>query len=235
MKHGISQFVTVVLILAALISATTMIGHYTKKEIEKMNFFFGFRRGMQIMKEIRTAVLQVSGEGGSRVLSIDMPEGEITFSAGDNNIYFSIPAGYDVMPPSYKKEEDGLIVASGSDVSVFINGSSSIVENNALMVSFSNIGNETSPQSIDTSKIINYIMFKKTGKKIHPPLHVFINGKDESIGTGYSYPVVIGPNLNLGRIVAKISSTDYNYTVIYTLPSGSDYIDVKIRDIKKNS
>ena len=235
MRKGVAPLVGALIVTIFLISTTVLIGNVVKTQIKKIQALGAFDSGMDAMVRIKDAIDTLSTEGGSRIVNVNIPDGEIVFSPGDNSVYFSSPAMVEGMPRGYRKNINGLIVTSGSDVSSSSDSSSIVLRNSMIEATFSKLGSESSHVPINAGTIISSVMVRKNGKKVHPDLKIFIGGLDESSGTGYVYPVTTGPGLNFGRVVAKVFSQHYNYTIIYTLPSGSDYIDVKIRDIKQNS
>ena len=235
MKKGLDPIIGILLVSIAIITSASIIGRHMRSEIKSMQMMSSFRRGAEAMKNIRDSINELASEGGSRILDIELTDGSITFSAGDNEVYYSVPAGYSIMPSGYRREEDGLIFTSGSDVDVSVSGNTITANNGVIEANFSKIGSESSPGQIDAREILKSITYLETGKTINPNLDILIGGKNQTFGTGYIYAVSTGAGLNSARIVAKVSSKDFNFTAIYIIPSGADYVKVKIRDIKQNS
>ena len=233
-KKGVDPVVGFLLVTAMIVASTALVGPAIKKQISSIKMAMAFEKGKQEMLKIRDAVEDVASHGGSRILDIELDKGHITFSSGDNLIYFSIPAGFALMPVGYVKEENGLMISAGSAVEVR-NASDIEIENEAIVAKFLRAGSPDSPALIDVRNILKETLLKKTGKKVYPDIDVIIGGKNQTFGYGYVYAVTTGYGKNQGRVVAKISSKDYNYTLLYIIPSGADYVVVKIRDIRKNS
>ncbi len=231
MKKGMDAFVGILVVMAAVIATTVLVGRSVGSQIENIRLASALERGKQAMLEIKDAVDSLSVEQGSRIVEIELEKGHVTFSSGDNVIYFSVPSGFEIMPSGYRKEEDGLIITSGSNVEVR-EGTGIEVENEAIVARFLRVGSESSPVSLSTKDILREVVLKKTGKAVYPRLKVVIGDEDQSSGTGYVYAVSRGYGKNAGRVVAKLSSSRYNYTLIFTIPSGGDYIIVKVRDIR---
>ena len=233
-KKGMDPIVGFVLVSIMVIAVTSIVSVTIRDQIRNIKLSMSFEKGKQQMVKIKDAIEELLVYGGSRVVEVDLDDGHIVFSSDDDTVYFSVPAGYRMFPSGYTKEENGLIITSGSGVEITDSGEI-VVENEAIVATFMKAGTAQSGTVVDVRDILKRITVKKTGKTIYPSIDVVIGDRNQTFGRGYVYPVTTGYGKAMGRVVAKISSKDYNYTLLYIIPSGADYVIVKVRDIRKNS
>ncbi len=171
------------------------------------------------------------GQGSQRVIPLEVSDG--TVKVEDGKLRWKIETNSKILEPHTRVELGNLVIASDVDVSSEDAGSFHILQNSRILVNFTKFGSKDNLTSINTSSLINHIQFKDTGAQTTGVFTMFINQNSSSTnGTGYTELQQTGTGLASASLKAFINSTIYQYDLVLTLDSKSDFIRAAIENFK---
>jgi len=236
MKKG-TELISSVLIVILVLAAVIIIYKVVAPKIRKMKSITYFEEGKDTLNTMSSTIssLSLESSGARRILNLNVPEGGMHINSKDNTIVYRFHSYAKIIDLGSMLKEGNLLITSGQGVKAYTNGSEYILENGNVLISFKKIGNSTNYGTVNLSDIINYV--KINNVKYYPKVSVKIDHNSEStIGNGYTEFLNEGDFMNYGEFLAHIrdSSKPYNYTVIYTLGTGWDFVTVEVKDIEEN-
>lgn len=171
------------------------------------------------------------GQGSQRIVPLDVSDG--TVKVEDNKLRWKIETSSKVLEPRTRVEFGNLVIASDVDVSAADHSSSHIVQNSRILVNFTKVGNSGNWASINTSSLISYIEFKDTGARTTGTFTFFINQNASSAtGSGYTELQQAGTGLATATLKAHVNSSIYEYDLLLTLDSKTDFLRAVIENFK---
>jgi len=191
-----------------------------------------------ILTDIDSAVNELNAEAPGASRSIDIPDiGEFIVSEDENRVRFRLnnvkyTEGTGII-------QDGRVTISGGPVmkayqsDVDSDGVTDLVlENQALLFAVPKTGSSSSYAGINTSDIVTLVRNKRTNTDISPVSSIKINSINSSAaGNGHTFLSQEGLFLSSSSIVVVMNTTEYDYTAVFSLSGGADYVDLKISGI----
>ncbi len=232
-RKGISPLFAGVLYFAIAIAGVTIVVQTGAPALANMKDVAAIDQAKDSLSNLDKIISLVAeeGRGSSRVVPLQIKRGDFVFSADLDTIAYEIDTKADVISPGTQNQVGALIFSSGSSVNVYDNGASWILENEHLRVNLTMAGNSSSYASLNTSGLIEGIYFKDTETPFDGTVEILIDELAAAgIGNGYTYAEEIGLNIARGRVIAHMNTTTAFYDVYFTLQSGSDFIDISVRN-----
>ncbi len=227
---------TEVIFLAVIVTLVFLVYSMSAPVIYSMQAASIFEQTKSFMLELDDAIQSVASQGkGSRTsLYVTMGAGTLEMDDELDSIKWALETDSMVVSPRSMQQIGHLTIGSNLDVRAYENTTLGlfVLENQHLKVHFSKIGNESSHQVYNTSDILTGIYNKDLDEWMDlERLEVSIDSNPDSMnGTGYTEIVVEGDTLPRGQVKAHMS-TSYsflnNYSVTFTLESGSDFLIIE--------
>jgi type II secretory pathway pseudopilin PulG len=234
MLKGVSPFVSTVLIILITITAIILVLTIGMPVVEKAKESGIINEAMQNLHMLDKLIREVASEGiGSlRTMQLRSSGGEYKINQKTNSIDFTLETSSQRFPPGTFIKENNLIISSGASAKAYENQTELILENDIIKFMIQKIGNESSPQTINTSEIIRSITFKNTSTIVYPESSSIIidNFPNTSYGTGYSELVKSGDHLSKAEAIVHVNSSRIYYEVVYTLQSEADFLIMGIQN-----
>jgi len=233
MLKGVSPLIGTVIVVLITVGAVSLVLTIGKPVIERSREYGIISEALQNMQTFDTLIREVASEGvgALRTVQLKVSGGEYKINQQTNSIDFTFAALYPPYSPGTVIKEGNLLISSEANAKAYETENELILENEVLKISIQKVGNETNHQPINTSANIRSITFKNNNATIYPEdSSVIINDlPSSSYGTGYSKLVKIGDNLPQAEAIVYVNSTLISYEILYSLPSGADFIIVKIQ------
>ena len=232
-KKGISPLFAGVLYFAIAIAGVTIVVQTGAPALSNMKDVAAIDQAKDSLSNLDKIISLVAeeGRGSSRVVPLQIKRGDFVFSADLDTIAYEIDTRAEVISPGTRTPIGALVFSSGSSVNVYDNGVSWILENEHIRFNMTMAGNSSYYAPLNTSGLVEDIYFKGTGTRFDGTVDILI---DESIaagnGTGYTYVEGTGLNIARGRVIAHLNTTTASYDVYFTLRSGSDFIDISVKN-----
>ncbi|MFH1630882.1 MAG: hypothetical protein ABIA21_01505 [Candidatus Aenigmatarchaeota archaeon] len=225
--NNILSFVLIVLITVGGISIVLVSGVPLIDSLKKNAEFSDAGNFMMGLDRI---INDISSEGSGATRIITSPNGYYSVYASENSIEYSQDGGENV----HRVVDGNLLEIDGNDVDCYEFDANSdgvtdlVMENSFLKVVFGRVN-----ASYNNSESIISMTSKLT--------NVTMNLVDSSViidfdslstyGTGYSRILHVGTDLPMCTVHFHMNSTTV-FDVYYTLFSGADFVDLKVRNIR---
>lgn len=241
---GINEMVSMVIVILVSVTAIAIVMTVALPAINKAKEVALLNEGKQNMHQLDDLVREVASEGlGSlRSFSFKSSGGEYAVNSRINSIDFTYSAKYSTIQPGTFIQDGNLMITSGTNSKASIynlstpaDGNGQIVlenENIRVALHYNSSANATFPETINTSKIVQRFNFISTGVNVTPSDSMISidDFNDSTLGSGYSYIVKTGDHLASADAVFVINTTTVHYEILYSLPSGADFLNVKIQN-----
>jgi len=159
-----------------------------------------------------------------------------------NAIDFTYSVKYGTVQAGTFQQDGNVLISAGTNAKATVYNLSTpadgdgqiVLENENLRVAlhYNSSANATYPETINTSKIVQLFNFIPTNVNItmYDSQIILDDFSDSTVGSGYSYIVKSGDHLGSADAVFVINTTSVHYEILYSLPSGADFINVKIQN-----
>jgi hypothetical protein len=246
---GVSEIATAALYIGVSITAITAAITIGQPAIENMQDAAAIRKAQNFMQDLDTSVQQVvaEGEGSTRTLTVNLDRGELYFDNESNTIVYEIETDAELISPQSSQRTGNVVLSSSADVSVYNVTSGGddapsgysgpdcyMMENEHLKACIKQVGAIGNEQSLNTSNLLTYYEFKDQTKTFDGSMKIELNEiYNTSWGTGYTRPVETGSYIGTGQVRAHVSSEyGYKYDIVYSLPTGSDFMKVDVKNFQ---
>lgn len=245
MLKGVSTLVGIVIVILVAVVSIGLVLVVVQPTINKGKEASLLNEARQNMHQIDDTIREVSSEGlGSlRTLNFRSSGGQYKVNAPINSIDFTYTVQYGTVQPGTFIQDGNLQISAGGaeakasyyNLSTPADGTGQIVlenENIRVALHYNASANASFPEAINTSKIIQLFNFISTKVNVTPSDSTVTidNFPDTSIGSGYSYIVKTGDNLATADAIFVVNTTRASYQIFYSLPSGADFLIVKIQN-----
>jgi hypothetical protein len=244
MLKGVSEIVSMVIVILITVIATGIVILFANPTINKGKEAGTLTEARQNMHLLDDAVREVASEGlGSlRTITMKSSGGQYKVNAPVNAIDFTYSAKYGTVQPGTFIQDGNLMISAGTNarasvynLSVPTDGTSQIVlenENVRIALHYNASASLSSPETINTSNIVQMFNFISTGTNVTPSdsMVTIDDFPDSSVGSGYSYIVKTGDHLAVAEAVVVVNTTRLYYEILYSLPSGADFVVVKVQN-----
>ncbi|MFC1752359.1 hypothetical protein ACFL96_03075 [Thermoproteota archaeon] len=167
-----------------------------------------------------------AGPGSQRIVPLEIRKGDLTL--GNNQLKWEMSTESAAIQPRSNFEMGSLRIGSDADVIAYETNTSIVLENFYILAVFSKVGNETSYGRINSSGILDYIVYKRTNSTSSGDFNFFVD--DFSIDSdGYSKLLDTGYTLGSGTVVYHMNMTGgVVHDLYFTLDSRADYVKVEM-------
>ncbi len=189
-----------------------------------------FTRAKDTMLSIDQQIKDVAseGQGSQRVVPLDVSDGKI--SVENNALRWKIESDTKLLEPRTKLQQGNLVISSDVDVSAAQIDNYYILQNSKILVNISKYGSESNMTNINTSRLINYVIFKDTNAKTNGTFKLY-DAAGQTTGTGYTTLLDPGTGLVSARVLAHVNTTNFDYDAELKLDSNADFITVNFKNI----
>jgi len=244
MLKGISPLVSTVIVILLTVVAIGTVILYALPTINKAKEASLINEAKQNMHQIDDMIREVASEGvGSlRTLNFKATDGQYFVNSKINSLDFTYGVKYGTVQPGTFIQDGNVLLIYGTNSRASIynlstpkDGNGQIVlENKNLRVAlhYNSSANASFPEAINTSNIVQFLNFIPTGVNVTvADSKVTIDDfNSTTIGSGYSYIVKPGNYLASADAVVVVNTTSLYYEIHYSLPSGADFVIVKIQN-----
>ncbi len=228
--------VSAVAFLALTISVTALVYQMGMPLIEKMQQSAALSRMRSAMANVGEKIEEVAseGRGSRRVVDLDFSLGRLGLDAARNMLFWEMNSKHMLMLPRTAEYFGSMVVGSNLNASVYEAGyggsAAYVLENSHVRAYIRKIGSPGGFESYNISDVLLALYQKDSGKWIPlESLNITIDGNpDSGRGIGYTYAERTGDLLPYGRVEAYMESGYINYTVAFTLESGTDFLKVEV-------
>ena len=236
------NIITGIVIAAIVATSSIVVVSNIQSVLEQGRGLQDFNQGKQIMNTLDATIRELMYEatGAKRVVSLKSP-GEIIVSGKTDKIKYRITSETPLLEPGTKTREGNLLITTGPVMDAYEgdvddDGQTDLVlENDNVLFAIRKIGSPTNMVAINTTNMISLIRNKDLSIDINDPVSgLFIDENDNSaFGTGYTELIDMGEGSTYQSIKIFVQSdANINYTAIFTLGSGTDFIELEIRNVK---
>jgi uncharacterized protein YoxC len=241
---AVSAIIATIIIVLITVVGIALVLMVVTPTLNKAKESAVINEAMQNMKVLDNTVRQVASEGSGslRSVQIRVTDGEYKVQNKTNTIEFTLSMVSGIIEPGTFVQEGNLFLTSGVTAKAsewnLTGGTSNdlVLENEIMRVGIRKVGSRSSPAAIDTSNIVEMLNFKETGVNVtFNDSSVFLDDfADSNSGTGFSELVRVDDHLTKAEALVHVNSTNIAYDIIYTLPSGADFLTVKIQNANYN-
>jgi len=248
MRKGVSEIATAALYIGISVAAITTAVTVGTPALDNMRDAAAIRKSQDLMQELDSNIDQVvsEGMGSTRTVSLEIDRGQMYFDNESNSIIYELETGADVVSPQSSRKTGNVVLSSNAEVDVYnVTGGSNtpsgysgpdcyMLENKHVQACIKQVGGESNFQEINTSNLLTYYRYKEDDKRLNGNMTVKLDGiMNTSYGEGYTTVDRYGYFIGTGRVQAHVASEyGYSYDVIYSLPTGSDFLKVDVQNFE---
>ncbi len=247
MGKGISQIATAAMYVGITVTAISAALTVGVPALEEMRDSAALRKAQNFMHDLDSNVRQVisEGEGSTRTLTVNLDRGRMFYENDSNAVVYELETGASVISPQSSRRSGNVVLSSSANVDVYnvtAGGPDSpagytgpdcyMMENEHIKACIKKVGSPSSSEEINTSELLTHYQFKDANVTLNGSMQVKLNGiYNTSWGQGYTRVDEFGTFIATGEVRAHVSSRyGLGYDVIYRLPTGSDFLQVKVRN-----
>lgn len=245
-KKGVSQMISTVLIVLITFVGIGLVVMIATPTINRAKESATLNEGMQNMRVLDNAVREVASEGAGslRSVQISITDGTYRIQNKTNTIEFTLNMKSGIVEPGSFIQNGNLFLTSGVTAKAsewnLTGGTINdlVLENEIMRVGIKKVGSRSNEPNatINTANIVEMLNFKETGVNVtFNDSSIFLDDfADSNSGTGFSELVRADDHLTKAEALVHVNSTNIAYDIIYTLPSGADFLTVKIQNANYN-
>lgn len=230
-RHGVSEFISVVMTVAIAVVAIGLALNIGMPQITDVEDTAAIEHNINVLQRIDTAVKEVAQQPrfGAQTIGITFRRGQYQFDNESGEFYYTLKTNSPMIGTHATQFFGPVRVSANADVSVAnatIDGIPCyLMENDHLRACIKNIqeGN-----TVRTNETLVQLYNKDENTVFNGTLVTQINGTNTSMtGTGYTTPKETGASLSRGRVTAHLDTSEGTYNITYSLPSGADFLSVE--------
>lgn len=233
-RHRKSQtWISAVLYVMIMVTAIVIVLQIGLPLLNKLRYKTMTARQEDFMNSLDQHVVDIANEGAGsqRVIPLELNDGE--FVVLSDRLYWQLKTKSKLVEQRSYIEKGNLVVSSNVDVYAAEDSNSYILRNTHLLVNFSKYGSGTNWTNLNTSGIINNIVFRKTDSVIPGNFNFTVGGNStSSSGNGYTKLDRTGTNIDAASVTAHINSSPYEYDLVFTLDSQADFVRTELKNIR---
>jgi hypothetical protein len=170
------------------------------------------------------------GEGSQNIVPLRITDGELKIQ--NNKLIWSIESDSDLMELNSKSDLGDLTISSDIDVSANDNETHFNLENSRISFSVLKVGSPENYSQINTSNLIQNVRLKENNATLDGSFSMMLlNDPNTAVGTGYTQLINYGNNIPSTSVRIFVNSTDYEYSLMITLLSKSDFWKVTLGEV----
>lgn len=242
MRKGMSEIATMALYIGISVTAVSTALTVGLPALENQQEAASIRNAQNFMQQLDSNVEAVvsEGEGSSRTIRVNFDRGSLQYDNSSDSLVYKLESGSGVISPQTSKRTGNVILSSNANVEVRetnVDGTDCfMMENDYLKACIKKVGNQTNIVDIDTSELLVLYESKSDelgNKKLNGTLTVKVNDNPATArGNGYTYAAETGSFIGTGRVIATVYTDTYTYDVIFSLPTGSDFMNVDVQNFR---
>lgn len=238
MADMVSSAVVVIIIVASSILVLNAINPI----VDESRDFQKFNEARETLNKIDTAIsdLLFEAPGARRSIDIDVKDGRLSVSGGDDSIKLRID-NVDIFSSGLRTEEGNILITSGPSMRAYESDIDSdgntdlVMENGLVLFAIRKIGSPSSYATVNTTTMITMLKNKRLNVNVsHPLSGIFINDlATTAYGTGYSELTKLGEGLESSSIHVFVNATAANvtYDATFSLSTSMDFIDLQVSHV----
>lgn len=239
MSKGISKIVTSALYLGISITAISVVLTIGLPALENMRDASSVEGAQSFMHTLDSNIQEVvaEGEGSTRIIDLDFERGEIYFDENLEMPVYEIETDADVISPQASQRIGNVILSSNANVNVFEDnvtiGGEEVdcfrMENERVSACIKKAGEDGVPEEMDTSELLVEYKRLEDDEHFNGELEVLINDDQSSAeGSIYTEAEDTGQFIGTGRVRATIQDINYEHEILFSLPSGADFLHIDV-------
>lgn len=244
LNKAVSSLVATVFIILITVVSSAMVLTIGGPAIQRAQESAVMNEAVQNMHTLDNTVREVASEGAGslRTVQLKITDGQYSVSNKTNTIEFTYKIQSNLLEPGTMVKDGNLLLSSNVNAKASTSDLNSdgqnelILENEIMRVGIQSIGSRSSPTSINTTSNVKIINFKQNAVNVTPSdSSVILDGfADSYYGSGFSELVESGDHLSKAEALVHVNSTSISYDIIYSLPSGADFLMVRIQNAQYN-
>lgn len=242
MGKGVSQIATAAMYVGVTVTAISVALTAGVPALQNMQEASSIRKAQSFMQELDSNVQEVvsEGEGSSRTVEVSFDRGRMYFSNESDALVYELQTDANVISPQSTRRSGNVILSSNAAVTVenaSVGGTDCyMMRNDHIEVCIQDIGGPSNFQSMNTSDLLVEYNFTGTSPdtSLNADMFVKLNGiPSTGWGKGYTTVEKYGDFIGTGRVQATVRSEyGYTYDVIYSLPTGADFVKVDVQNFR---
>ncbi len=242
MRKGVSQVVTAALYVGVTVTAISTALTVGGPAIDNMRDAAAIENARNFMQQLDSNVEQVvsEGEGSTRTLTFDFDRGRFYYDNDSDALVYELETDAGSISPQASRRTGNVIVSKNANVTVknaTVNGESCYLMSNRIVdICINDTGTPSKEVNINTSQLV--VAYNYTGgdreQKFNGSMFVQLDSIPSSgWGTGYTRVHEYGSFIGTGRVTAHVDSNEgYVYDVVFSLPTGADFIKVDVQNFQ---
>lgn len=240
MSKGVSQIATAAIYVGITVSAISVALTAGVPALQNMQDSSAISQAQQFMQQLDGLVQQVAseGEGSTRTISTTLDRGTLSFDNTTETLIYSLETDAEVISPQTTVREGNVLLSSNANVKVTeetVDGTDCyMMENEHVRACIKDVGSTSNPQNISTSELLVLYEFKQEGtnRDLNANISIELNqNPDTSSGQGYTRAET-GEFIGTGEVTAAVSSEGYSYNILFSLPTGADFLQVDVQNFR---
>lgn len=176
-------------------------------------------------------LVAAEGAGSTRITTVDIKKGTLFVDLTKQTVFYEIVTPAQVVTPRSRQVLGNLIISNNAAANASETATQLILQNEHLRLVLSKVGNETSFQDINVSRLFESIVLLDTGAELGGEVKVLIDdNSDLETGNGYTKLEEVGTNLGRARAIAHVNNSLAEYDVWFTLESSADFFSVEVKN-----
>ncbi|MFH1408796.1 MAG: hypothetical protein ABIH34_02725 [Nanoarchaeota archaeon] len=222
------------LIMAVVVALLLGTGKPIVERMRDRSAFYEMRDTFfAIDKQIEAVASE--GPGSQRVIPIDVRRGKLIIE-GDK-LTWEMETSANLIDAGSRQQLGNLIISSDIDVIITETDDHVVMENTYLKANLTTYGNASSLTTIDISQILNWITYKGSDEQIAGTFD-FVIAADATTqsGTGWTEikPAGNSTDVALGKVIAHMQTTNYDFDLVFALESKADYLTITVENLEPN-
>lgn len=242
MGKGVSQVATAAMYVGVTVTAISVALTTGVPALQNLQEASSIRKAQSFMQELDSNIQEVvaEGEGSTRTVQVNFDRGQLYYENDTGDLVYELQTDAEVISPQSTRQSGNVILSSNADVTVknaTVGGTDCyMMRNEHIEACIKKIGSPDNYKSINTSELLVEYNFtdSEPDRSLDADMFVKLNGiPSTGWGQGYTTVEQYGDYIGTGRIQATVVS-DYGYTydVIYSLPTGADFIKVDVQNFR---
>jgi type II secretory pathway pseudopilin PulG len=242
MGKGVSQIATAAMYVGVTVTAISVALTAGVPALQNLQDASSIRKAESFMQELDSNLQEVvsEGEGSTRTVEVSFDRGRMYYDNDSEALVYELETDAEVISPQSTRRSGNVLLSSNAAVTVenaTVGGTDCyMMRNDHVEACIRDMGSPSSFQSINTSDLlVEYNFTEPTpDRSLDADMFVKLNGVPSTgWGEGYTTAERYGDFIGTGRVQATIRSEyGYTYDVIYSLPTGADFVKVDVQNFR---
>lgn len=242
MGKGVSQVATAAMYVGVTVTAISVALSAGVPALQNLQDASSIRKAQSFMQELDSNIQEIisEGEGSTRTADVSFDRGQMYYNNDSGALVYELQTDASVISPQSTRQSGNVLLSSNADVTVenaTIDGKDCyMLRNDHIEACIRDIGSPSSFQDINTSELLLEYNFTDANpdRSLEANMSVRLNDiPSTGWGKGYTSVETYGDFIGTGRVQATVRSEySYTYDVIYSLPTGSDFLKVDVQNFR---